>query len=617
MPHSMLRDRDEGMGDIRWVRQELDSEWERTMTPTPPVGAMLHYPVARTDAVIHKAMETLPIWVALVALLPPPLTSAGTGLSLRRSVDVLPHDTYPGFSIKKFDSDHSMNYRLLETGFSQFFTVLEDGLVMTTSDLTPLVNRPVNLVVLEETPNATATHTLQLYVLDRRDMLRFPQETYEGARIVENAPAGTVVSGVPTLRAIGGGAGGLPLKYSIVGGNIEDAFALKKDDSKTPGNSVNGVKLVTKKPLDRETVASYTLTIQASDGRDIDKAVSKVLVQVEDENDNSPVFSQKVYRFSVGGLRNRAANGTEWKRFAAVGRVSATDADGDHVAYRLAVPSDLVVIVPQTGDLLLTGEPPSSAAQEGFECELTVEAHDLRTPNRVSHTPAQVWLQLNTYDEDELQGLGDESPHRISKRRVTRAVRPTKRIEFTEADGEQEGRIVFQLEKETERETFKIRDENPWVTVEPNGAVRVKKKWDYEELGPEKTIDFWVTITNAASGGVVSHIPQIPQLCPPPKLHSESAPGVARFAVCGKWGDLTPCGSRTVPVVFASLFMSGFVHSQRGPGPPWCRPPPPPSDIYNAIPLCFYPAVPHFLIPLPSFSASGSEALPCILLFFI
>lgn len=60
---------------------------------------------------------------------------------------------------------------------------------------------------------------------------------------------------------------------------------------------------------------------------------------------------------------------------------------------------------------------------------------------------------------------------------------------------------MFQLEKETEKETFKIRDDNSWVVVEPNGSVKVRKKWDYEELGPEKTIDFWVTITNAEKGG--------------------------------------------------------------------------------------------------------------------
>lgn len=431
------------------------------------------------------------------------------GLSLAHGLAVLPHDTYPGYTVKKFPGDHLMNYRLLETGFSQFFTVLDDGLVMTTSDLTPLVNHPVNLVVLEETPNSTATHTLQFYVLDRRDMLRFPEETYDSGKIMENVPAATVVSDLPILRATGEGAGGLPLRYSILTGNKDGAFALKDEKVHNGSFTGNGVRIVTAKPLDREVTSSYTLTVQAADGRGIDKAVTRVKVEVLDENDNSPVFKQQVYRFTIGEMKNGLDNVTteSWKRFSAVGTVSATDADGDRVAYRLAVPSNLVVIVPQTGDLLLTGEPPVTPGED-TEVELAVEAHDLRTPSRVSHQPAQVWLQFTTpvMDDDLLQNLQiSDSPHRVFKRRVTRAVRPTKRIDFTEGDGETEGRIVFQLEKETERETFKIRDENPWVTVEPNGAVRVKKKWDYEELGPEKTIDFWVTITNAGVGGKLNY----------------------------------------------------------------------------------------------------------------
>lgn len=190
-----------------------------------------------------------------------------------------------------------------------------------------------------------------------------------------------------------------------------------------------------------------------------------------------------------------------WKRFSSIGKVEATDADGDKIAYRLVTPTNYLVIVPQTGDLLLTEEP-----LEEVELELVVEAHDLRTPSRTSPRPAQILFHYkpqmpNKVDLDlNLQELEEKQLHR-TKRRVTRAVRPTKRIEFTESDGDLEGRNVFQLEKETDRETFKIRDENPWVTVEPNGAVRVKKKWDYEELGPEKTIDFWVTITNAEKGG--------------------------------------------------------------------------------------------------------------------
>lgn len=191
-----------------------------------------------------------------------------------------------------------------------------------------------------------------------------------------------------------------------------------------------------------------------------------------------------------------------WNRFTNIGRIEAKDADGDKVAYKLLTPNNLIVIVPQTGDLLLAGEPDRS------EIMLKVEAHDLRMPSLssrkavdvliefVAPDPMSVIVQHLEHDEDYHQ-----HSHRRDKRRVTRAVRPTKRTECTESDGDIEGKSVFQLEKETDRETFKIRDENAWVSVEPNGAVRVKKKWDYEELGPEKTIDFWVIITNSGQNG--------------------------------------------------------------------------------------------------------------------
>lgn len=436
-------------------------------------------------------------WLLLLAVASPGVLASTPA---RRSVAVLPHDTYPGYSVKKFPS--TAGYRLLETGFSQFFTVLRDGLLMTTADLAPLVNRRVDLVVLEEAPNRTATHSLQLYVLDRRDMLRFREPLYEGGRVSEGAAPGTVVDGLPPLQVTGGGGGGVT--YAIVAGDESGVFALQRQHRPTMAPSSNndsatwdaGVKIVTRRPLDREKTPAYTLTVEAADGRGVDKAVTKVRVEVLDENDNSPVFASKVYRFTVA-----YENVTE--RFRSVGTVSASDVDGDRVAYRLAAPSGLVVVVPQTGDLLLAEAPPLTPGED-MEYEIAVEAHDLRVPSRTSETPAQVWLQFLAPPLPEDADVDQPSVHRIEKRRVTRAVRPTKRIEFTEADGETEGRIVFQLEKETERETFKIRDENPWVTVEPNGAVRVKKKWDYEELGPEKTIDFWVTITNTGGGGEYS-----------------------------------------------------------------------------------------------------------------
>lgn len=432
---------------------------------------------------------------------------------MHHNIAIIPSDVYPGFGIKQFTSENKYTYfRLLDTGFSQFFTVLNDGLLMTTTDLGLLVKRPVGLVVLEESPNMTFTHNMQLFVLEKREMLRFSDEDYPDGKVSENRAPGTRIKGVPVLHAFGEGVAGLPIRYAIVDGNDEGVFTLKTAEN-IAGNITNksyykGVHLVTKRPLDREQKPSYDLIVQAADGSGIDKAYTKIHVEVMDENDNSPVFVQDLYKINVDGFNLGLDNGSIGVgQYSAVGRVEATDADGDHVAYKLTAPSAAIVVVPQTGELLISDDVLKS--QEFFECQLTVNAHDLRTPSRVSEQPARVWIQYNfvILDDDILMqdfNVYDDSvmaEHRIYKRRVTRAVRPTKRIEFTETDGEQEGRSVFPLEKETEKETFKIRDENPWVTVEPNGAVRVKKKWDYEELGPEKTVDFWVTITNAGVGG--------------------------------------------------------------------------------------------------------------------
>lgn len=268
------------------------------------------------------------------------------------------------------------------------------------------------------------------------------------------------------------------------------------------------------------------------------------------------------------------------KEFPVLGTVSASDADeSDTIVYQLATPTDIIIVVPQTGEVVLTGNPLNMTA--GSKMEFVVQAHDLHAPIRMSAQPAQIWLNIfrqpttediygkylekftnelyynepyhflrrhcitkKWYMSDSgleakdgkpfkrskksvgkemeaaanegsivafanylLEGGSDEAAaaavqkHRIEKRRVTRAVRPTKRIDLSETDGESEGRVVFQVEKEAERETFKMREENPWISVEPSGAVRVKKKWDYEELGPEKVIDFWVVITNPGIGG--------------------------------------------------------------------------------------------------------------------
>ncbi|TDG42011.1 hypothetical protein AWZ03_011570 [Drosophila navojoa] len=452
---------------------------------------------------------------------------------------VLPHDTYPGFSIKKFKtrplqlanngSAHrggggatAAAYHMLDSDYSKYFTVLDDGVVMTTADISPLVNRPVQLVVVEQTPNATNTHNLQLFVMHRKDMLRFSGSLLDASgEVRENHPAGTRVRGVPLMQAFSGSildeelAKPKKVRYTIIDGNEDDAFALQERRANQnvqvnaksltiEGDDESGVWLVTNRPLDREQRAHYDLSVEASDVEGLDKTVSKIQITVLDENDNRPVFKSQDYKFAIAGKKSQnmeSNNSVTWERFAILGKVEAVDADGDKIAYRLKSPSNVVIIVPQTGELMLAGEPTSN------ELLLEVIAHDLRYPSLLSAQPAKVLVEFLAPEPVsfimqhlEHDAINEHSHHR-EKRRVTRAVRPTKRIEFTEADGDTEGKSVFQLEKETDKETFKIRDDNPWVTVETNGAVRVKKKWDYEELGPDKTIDFWVIITNMGHNG--------------------------------------------------------------------------------------------------------------------
>ncbi|XP_034945700.1 neural-cadherin-like isoform X3 [Chelonus insularis] len=428
--------------------------------------------------------------------------------TVNAKVAVLPHDVYPGFQVMHFQGSkrHASNYRLLETGYSKYFTVLEDGMMITTSDLTPLVNRSVNLIVLEHLLNGTQTHDVHIFVINRGNMLTFSTEELGHGKVRENSQPGTVVDGFPLLHA----DGNFPVHYVIQSDDY--AFALMETTGATIGYNLTlkdpnqKVQVVTAKTIDRELKHTYKVNINAYDGSFISTAKINGVVTIIDENDNSPLFDKEEYIFEVRptNIKTLEKDGVpKWRRFETVGKVSAKDADGDKVAYKLITPTNLLIIIPQTGELVLVDEPEATIDKDS-EVEVMIEAHDIRTPSKGTLRPARVVVRFLTTDfyemvEENDLDMEEEVPqvHHIQKRRVTRAVRPTKKVEFWESEGDVKGKTVFSLEKETEKETYKIRDENRWVTVEENGAVKVKEKWDYEALGLEKTIDFWVTINNA------------------------------------------------------------------------------------------------------------------------
>ncbi|GAB1604140.1 protocadherin beta-15-like [Argonauta hians] len=71
-------------------------------------------------------------------------------------------------------------------------------------------------------------------------------------------------------------------------------------------DSINIPKLILQYKLDREVKDSYMLTLEAKDGGHPSRtATLKVHISVTDINDNTPVFSQKLYNISISNLHQR------------------------------------------------------------------------------------------------------------------------------------------------------------------------------------------------------------------------------------------------------------------------------------------------------------------------
>ena len=73
-------------------------------------------------------------------------------------------------------------------------------------------------------------------------------------------------------------------------------------------------------------------------------------------------------------------------------------------------------------------------------------------------------------------------------------------IKLTEADGDTEDQIIFQLEKNKDEDYFSIVDDNPWINVKCDGTITVKNKWDFDQLPADKKINFMVHVLIQSKG---------------------------------------------------------------------------------------------------------------------
>ncbi|XP_024946017.1 cadherin-23 isoform X2 [Cephus cinctus] len=116
----------------------------------------------------------------------------------------------------------------------------------------------------------------------------FTESTYE-VSIAENCAVGTTVAWVQALDEDSGNFGTRGVRYTNLGGSIAHALTL---------NPISGVITVkqTGPGFDRELVSRHYLTVEARD--DLGKGnrnTAQLIVNVDDVNDNPPVFLQNKY----------------------------------------------------------------------------------------------------------------------------------------------------------------------------------------------------------------------------------------------------------------------------------------------------------------------------------
>ncbi|XP_074651233.1 protocadherin Fat 1-like [Tubulanus polymorphus] len=224
---------------------------------------------------------------------------------------------------------------------SQHFAIdSQSGIVSVLRQLDREQQPKYNLTLLaydQGTPRRTGSTTLAVVLLDVNDNPpMFELSTYVETVSEGTAPGLNILTVHATSKDLGENA---DISYSIAGGNEQMKFAV---DAKTGEISVIG-------DLDYEVNKEYFLTIEATDkGSPPLTNSARININISDINDNSPIFTQKIYEINVKENVNIGER---------IIQVEASDADSplySKVTYRLKNKTVPFLIDSDTGYISLS-----------------------------------------------------------------------------------------------------------------------------------------------------------------------------------------------------------------------------------------------------------------------
>ncbi|CAD5111751.1 DgyrCDS1030 [Dimorphilus gyrociliatus] len=255
------------------------------------------------------------------------------------------------------------------------------------------------------TPKQTGTVTLLVHVSPVNEF----GPSFSPVSLVSLEENSSVGTSVVTVVATDGDSNSSPdgqISYSIESANdssLNNAIEFFRIDP-------IGGKITTTKLFDYESIKSYSIYVQASDGNVSPiTSVLQVDVAITDVNDNSPIFNQSTYSFSV--LENEITNATIHKFI-----VTDKDSVSTSFSYELqatGVAAAKFSLKNGNTDELLLKEPiePDGNAPEPTQYQLIIKCKDNGSPEMTATATIHITVtSVNDYSPAFVAGVSTTIP---------------------------------------------------------------------------------------------------------------------------------------------------------------------------------------------------------------
>ncbi|MED6290165.1 hypothetical protein CHARACLAT_010303 [Characodon lateralis] len=298
-----------------------------------------------------------------------------------------------------------------------------------------------NLTIVAEdhgTPQLSTSQVLCVQVIDVNDEAPVFQQAKFEAQVMENRGPGTTVFTITATDRDQGSNG-----HITYGGVTEESFVI---------NPSTGV-ITTTKELDTEVQHHYTLTVYARDGGlppNFAKAV--VHVEVQDVNDNVPVFAKSSYELEVP--ENQAP--------VELCFIKATDPDlgpGGQLEYRIAVgdPDGAFKLHSSTGALSTSR---GLDRETKAEYNLKVVAMDRGSPT----LSATVTVKVKVLDINDNSPVFKKTSYTVEVSEDAAESFQVLQVSATDTDDDLNGKVLYFLSQEANG-AFAVDEETGLITT--------------------------------------------------------------------------------------------------------------------------------------------------------